>query len=67
MRGVDLQVGSKLSPYQAISTEVMKFLMKKIEVAVKGKVSMLERRDFPKKYPTSWVILWLHQGEVRGS
>ena len=45
MRGVDLQVGSKLSPYQAISIEVMKFLMKKIEVAVKGKVSLLERRD----------------------
>ena len=49
MRGVELRVGSKLSPYQAIRTEVMKFLMKKIEVAVKGKFSMLERRDFPKK------------------
>ena len=46
--GVELQVGSKSRPYQAIIMEVMRFLMNKMEVAVKGKVSMLERRDLIK-------------------
>ena len=49
MRGVELWVLSKSRPDQEISIEAMKLLMKKTEVAVKGKVSMLERRDLNKK------------------
>ena len=48
VRGVDLQVGIKSSPDQEISIEVMKLLMENMEVAVKGKVSMLERRELTK-------------------
>ena len=45
MRGVDLRVGSKSRPDQAISIEIMKLLINNMELVVKGKVSMLERRD----------------------
>ena len=38
MRGVELRVGSKSRTNQEISIEVMKFLMEKMEVDVKGKV-----------------------------
>ena len=48
MRGVELRVGRKSSPDQAIIIEVMKFLMKNMEAAVKRGVPMLERRDFTK-------------------
>ena len=41
VRGVDMRVGSKSMPYQAIRIEVMKLLIDKMEVVVKGKVSML--------------------------
>ena len=44
VRGAGLRVGSKYIPDQANSTEVMKLLMEKIQVVVKGMVSMLERR-----------------------
>ena len=49
MKGVDLQVGIKYKPDQEISIELMKLLMEKMEVAVKGEVSVLERRGFNKK------------------
>ena len=49
MRGVELRVGSKSRPDQAIIIEAMKLLMKKMEVAVNGNVSMLEVRDLTKK------------------
>ena len=49
MRGVELRVGSKSRPDQEISIELMKLLMEKMEVAVKGEVSVLERRGFNKK------------------
>ena len=49
VRGVDLRDGNKSSPYQSIRIEVMKLLMKKIEVELKEKVSMLERRYLTKK------------------
>ena len=45
VRGVELRVGRKSRPDKAIIIEVIKVLMEKIEVTVKGKVSMLERRD----------------------
>ena len=48
MRGLDLRVGSKYIPDQAISIEVMKLLMNSMEVMVKCKVSMLESRDLTK-------------------
>ena len=49
MRGVELWVGSKSRPGQKISIEVMKLLMENMEVAVKGKFSMLERGYLTKK------------------
>ena len=49
MRKVDLRVGRKSRRYQEISIEVMKLLMEKMEVEVKEKVSLLERRDLTKK------------------
>ena len=42
MRVVDLLVESKFRPYQEIIVDVMKLLMNKMEVAVKGKVLILE-------------------------
>ena len=45
VRRLDLQVGRKSRPDQAISIQVMGLLMYKIEAEVKGKVSILERRD----------------------
>ena len=45
---VELRVGIKSRPDQAISIEVMMLLMKKMEVVVKGEVSILERRDLTK-------------------
>ena len=44
-----MQVGSKLGPEQAIGIEVIMLLMKKMEVAVTGKVSILVKRDLTKK------------------
>ena len=38
VRGVKLWVGRKSSPDHAVSIEVMKLLMEKMEVAVKGRV-----------------------------
>ena len=49
MRGVELQLGRKSRTDQAIRIEVMKFLMKKMEVELKGKVLMLEGRYLTKK------------------
>ena len=49
MREVELRVGSESMPDQEIIIEVMNLLMDNMEVAVKGKVSMLERRDLTKK------------------
>ena len=46
--GLDLRVGSKYIPDQAISIEVMQLLMNSMEVMVKCKVSMLESRDLTK-------------------
>ena len=65
MRGVELRVGSKSRPDQLISVEVMKLLMKKMEVAVKVKVSMLEIRCLPKKgaYFISCFVSSLRGGE----
>ena len=60
MRGVDLRVGSKSRPDQKISTEMMKLLMENIEVAVKGRFSMLERGDLTQKRDQKWVVLWNH-------
>ena len=48
-RGVEIWVESKSRTDQSISIEVMKLLIKKMEVAVKGKVIMLQRRDLTKK------------------
>ena len=49
VRGVDLKVGSKSMPDQGIIMGLMKLLIDKMEVAAKGKVSMLERRELTKK------------------
>ena len=49
MRGVDLRVGSKSRPDQAIRIEVMKLLMDNMEEELKREVSMLETRDLNKK------------------
>ena len=49
MREVELRVGSESMPDQEIIIEVMNLLMDNMEVAVKGEVSMLERRDLTKK------------------
>ena len=48
VRGVELRVGRKSIPDQAIIIEVMKFLMKNMEAAVKRGVTMFERRDLTK-------------------
>ena len=65
MRGVELRVGSKSRLDQEISTEVMQLLMKKIELAVKGKVSMLEMRDLTKRgaYFMSYFVATLRGSE----
>ena len=47
--GVELQIGSKSTPYQEICIEVMNLLVEKIEEALKGQVSILERRDLTEK------------------
>ena len=68
MRGVELRVGRNSRLYQAISMEVMNLLMKNMEVAVKGKVSMLERRELTKKgdYFMSFFVasLWDSKGFI---
>ena len=46
-----MRVGSKSRLDQAISTEVTRLVTEKMEVSVKGKVSMLERRDLANKGP----------------
>ena len=58
MRKVDLRVGRKSRRYQEISIEVMKLLMEKMEVEVKEKVSLLERRDLTKKGDYFMIFLW---------
>ena len=60
VRGVELRVGSKSSPDLDISIEVMKLLMENMEVAVKGKVSMLETRNLTKKGAYFISFLWFH-------
>ena len=49
LRMLELRVGIKSRPYKVISIEVMKLLMKKMELSVKEKVSMLEMRDLTKQ------------------
>ena len=44
-----MRVGSKSIPDKEISIKIMKLLMNMMEVALKGKFSMLERRDLTKK------------------
>ena len=58
VKGVELQVLSKSSTYQAISKEVMNCLIKNMEVAVRWEVLMLERRYLTKKgvYPMSYFV-----------
>ena len=46
--GVQMRVGSKYRAYQSIIIEVMKVLMDNMEVAVKGAILVLERRDLTK-------------------
>ena len=61
LRGGELRVGIKSRTDQVISIELMKLLMKNMEVAVKGKVSMLERRELTKKgaYSMSFFVVSL--------
>ena len=65
MRKVDLRVGRKSRRYQEISIEVMKLLMEKMEVEVKEKVSLLERRDLTKKgdYFMIFFVAYLRGGK----
>ena len=51
MKGVDIWIRSNYRPNQSISIKVMKLLMDKVEVVVKGKVSMLERSSLTKNGP----------------
>ena len=66
VRGGKLRVGIKSRPDQAIIIELMKLLMKNMEVAVKGNMSMLERRDLNKKeaYFMSSFVVSLSWGEI---
>ena len=49
MRGVELRLGFKTRPDQAISIEAMKLLMEKTEAEARGRGSTVENKDLIRK------------------
>ena len=64
---VELQVGRMYVPDQEIGMEVMKFLMEKTDMKVKGKVSLLERRYFTKNGDFFMSIFLVLLRRIKGS